>query len=67
MADASRSAQHGEHRRSPARWRGAAIEPAEPRPPVDLGVILPDRDARMAGIARNVVEQRASLPPEFPW
>ncbi|CAA9364177.1 MAG: hypothetical protein AVDCRST_MAG21-8 [uncultured Nocardioidaceae bacterium] len=66
MGDASRSAQYGERRPSPTRRRGAAIEPAEPRPPVDLGLIRPDRDVSMAGIARNVVEQRASFPPPRP-
>jgi len=35
-----------------------AIEPEEPRPLVDLGLIMPDRDARMAGLARNIAERR---------
>jgi ubiquinone/menaquinone biosynthesis C-methylase UbiE len=33
-------------------------EPADPNPPVELGLILPDRDERMACLGRNIAEQR---------
>lgn len=33
-------------------------EPADPNPPVELGLIMPDRDARMASLGRNIAEQR---------
>jgi len=35
-----------------------ATEPADPSPPVELGLIMPDRDTRMAGLGRNLAEQR---------
>ena len=35
-----------------------ATEPADPSPPVELGLIMPDRDARMASLGRNIAEQR---------
>jgi SAM-dependent methyltransferase len=33
-------------------------EPQDPRPPVDLGVLMPDYDERIAGLGRNIAEQR---------
>ncbi|HVF79996.1 MAG TPA: hypothetical protein VNA28_17015 [Solirubrobacteraceae bacterium] len=33
-------------------------EPADPNPPVQLGLIMPDRDTRMANLGRNIAEQR---------
>ncbi|HEV2770879.1 MAG TPA: class I SAM-dependent methyltransferase [Solirubrobacteraceae bacterium] len=42
---------------APAGARAAA-EPQEAPPGVDLGLIMPQRDARMASLARNIVEQR---------
>lgn len=33
-------------------------EPADPNPPVELGLIMPDRDARMANLGRSIAEQR---------
>jgi SAM-dependent methyltransferase len=36
----------------------AAAEPSDSDPPIDLRVLLPDRDERMAGVARNIAEQR---------
>ena len=36
----------------------AAAGPDDPRPLVDVGLLLPDRDARMAGLGRNIAEQR---------
>jgi len=35
-----------------------ATEPADPSPPVELGLTMPDRDTRMAGLGRNLAEQR---------
>jgi hypothetical protein len=35
-----------------------ATESADPSPPVELGLIMPDRDTRMAGLGRNLAEQR---------
>ena len=32
--------------------------PADPNPPVELGLIMPDRDERMASLGRNIAEQR---------
>ncbi|MDQ3675441.1 MAG: class I SAM-dependent methyltransferase [Actinomycetota bacterium] len=36
----------------------AASEPQDPRPLPDIGLIMPDRDARMAGLGRNIAERR---------
>lgn len=41
-----------------AAARAAAAEPEQPRARVDIGVIMPDRDARTASLARNIAEQR---------
>jgi len=42
---------------APAAARAAA-EPRAPHPLLDLGLIMPEHDARMAGLARNIAEQR---------
>ncbi len=43
----------------PAALAPAAARAAdEPRPLVDIGLLMPDRDARMASLARNIAEQR---------
>ena len=36
----------------------AAAEPDEPQPLIEVSLLMPDRDARMASLARNVAEQR---------
>jgi SAM-dependent methyltransferase len=36
----------------------AAAAPQAAHPGIDLGLLMPDHDARMAGVARNVAEQR---------